>query len=960
MFRSLARACCCREEAAAAEQEQEAESPGGGAEGSQSWSAWVQHSKQVLSGSGTTISERISGAARGWEHSRHVSATTANEHQAHVLRAIQATTSLRKRLSIGGILSLTDVKTKQLNLWKVQVKRMQKDSMAFYWDFLMYVPLFAFTLFLVSNFPDTTSTLKQQEIFQTLLLDDEMEDPSEDYAKNAHGPEAIADVWTWAQNVMLGNIYEEEEPTEDACGAPLVGDDGLPPPPPAPVSDEAQLIFDHSVLVGSIEVRSVKSGPDECAGGAIAEAWAHVLDLYPDVTLNGESTPLRDVKCYRAWSSEEEELENFGGSLPAFGSTAWCVAGAGCGDAVPRDGDHIGYDPSGEMIVFGEGPHGLEANWKEHADPTWCDGRLRCPYQPHSFETKVKGSVTFAESMVGGVVDYGREGYKVDLPTNRRAAQEVLRAMASDHGGFVDRSTQAIIFAVNTYNINEGTLTMLQVTFNLDITGHIEMFYRLQTVLPSREFFYCDTWLKVLVLMLWYVWTGMLAFDEIKKMMLYGVKQHLRDGWSRMEFVFFGLFWNLNIALIRFHFTSSHIEDAVLEAQSASTPALDWLVSDEEFRMASVPNSTAPIPLQSVPFVDLTELRGEFRDLQTALAFYSALSALRFFKYFRFSLRLNLLWRVVDLAVLQLMNFMLIIAVLLLSFAYLSVTNFGPTIRGFHNVPSAMMSMVQMSTGDVEWAGYDDMKRAAPVLAPVFIVLYVLVFIIVVINMFVAILMDAYAVARDEMIRGKQQAHELNVASNASAFHHDIKTSYTLTDVLLLFFRLFRPHLAVAITLVHGDDPSNIQEGVNVRLQYAGSCKAKSGPTRSFRDEHMHDVYSKRADIVTDLRIAPMHSLELRSAQFIAHLKPGDKLELRDAVADQGNLHVINAKFELEYCERETLKYNTSMDGTVPQRSKSGSITSYWEHRDSLAVFRVTKVLSWYGSSSIPVFCCRH
>eukprot|EP01043_Picozoa_sp_COSAG02_P024508 COSAG02_NODE_1340_length_13187_cov_6.960804_14_plen_916_part_00 len=912
----------------------------------------------MISSSGTAISKQFSRTKHSWEHKHHVSADIVDEHEEHVLRAIQATTSLRKRISVGGFLSLTDVKTKQLNLWKVQVKRMQKDSMAFYWDFLVYVPLFAFTLFLVSNFPDTTSTLKQQEIFQTLLLDDEMEDPSEDYAKNAHGPEAIPDIWTWAQNVMLGNIYEEEEPTEDACGAPLAGDDGLLPPPPAPVSDEPQLIFDHSVLVGSIEVRSVRSGPDECGTGAMTEAWAHVLELYPEITVHGASTRLRDIKCYGVWTSEEEELESFGGSLPAFGSTAWCGVGAGCGDAVPRDGDHIGHDPSGEMIIFGEGPHGFKATWKEHADPTWCDGRLRCPYQPHSFETKVKGSVTFAESITGGVVDYGREGYKVDLPTNRRAAHEVLRAMASEPGGFVDRSTQAIIFAINTYNINEGTLTMLQVTYNLDITGHIEMFYRLQTVLPSRDFFYCDTWLKVLVLLLWYVWTGILAFDEIKKMMLHGVKQHLRDGWSRMEFVFFVLFWNLNIALIRFHVTSNHIEDAVIEAQSASTHARDWLISDDEFRMASVANSTAPIPLQSVAFVDLTDLRGEFRDLQTALAFYSALSALRFFKYFRFSLRLNLLWRVIDLAVLQLMNFMLIIGVLMLSFSFLSVTNFGPTVRGFHNVPSAMMSLVQMSTGDVEWAGYDDMKRAAPVLAPVFIVLYVFIFIVVVINMFVAILMDAYAVARDEMIRGKQQERELNAAANASAFHHDIKTNYTLTDVLLLLFRLFRPHLAIAISLVHNDDPSNIQEGVNVRLQYAGTCKAKSGPTRSFHNEHRDDVYSTRADIVTDLRIAPMHSLELRSAQFIAHLRPGDKLELRDAVADQGNLHVINAKFELEYCERETLQYRTAIHGNVPQHTKSGSITSYWEHRDSLAVFRVTKVLSWYGSFS-PAFNCR-
>ena len=242
------------------------------------------------------------------------------------------------------------------------------------------------------------------------------------------------------------------------------------------------------------------------------------------------------------------------------------------------------------------------------------------------------------------------------------------------------------------------------------------------------------------------------------------------------------------------------------------------------------------------------------------------------------------------------------------------------------------------------------MKRAAPVLAPMFIVLYVFIFIVVVMNMFVAILMDAYAVARDEMICGKQRERELNSAANASAFHHDIKTNYTLTDVLLLAFRLFRPHLAIAISLVHNDDPSNIQEGVNVRLQYAGSCKAKSGPTRNFRDEHRDDVYSRRADIVTDLRIAPMHSLELRSAQFIAHLRPGDKLELRDAVADQGNLHVINAKFELEYCERETLQYRTAIHGNVPQHTGSGSITSYWEHHDSLAVFRVTKVVSWYVS----------
>lgn len=481
---------------------------------------------------------------------------------------------------------------------------------------------------------------------------------------------------------------------------------------------------------------------------------------------------------------------------------------------------------------------------------------------------------------------------------------------------------QAVVFSVNTYNVNEGTLTMLQVTYNLDITGHIEMFYRLQTILPSRDVFYCDTTTKSIMLFLWYVWMGVLVADEAKKIALIGIKQHIKDGWSRMEFVFFALFFNLNRKLVIFHVTSNVIEDSMMTALSAAN---DWMIPDSEYRTAETAGIDSRINMETTQFVDLADLRGNFRDLQTALAFFGGLSALKFFKYFRFSLRLNLLWRVVDMAVFQLMNFIVIIGVLLLSISFLCVTSFGASVRGFHNVPSAMMTMVHMSTGDVEWAGYADMKRADPTLAPAFITLYVFIFIIVILNMFVAILMDAYGVARDEMNRAKQQEKALNEMGSASAFHHDIKTNYTLTDVLVLLFRLFRPSLAIAITFYHGDDDKNIQEGVKLRVQFSGSLQAKTGPTKLLRNEKREDVYAKRLDIATDLRVAPMHSMELRSAQFLSFLRPGDQVELRDAIAGGGNLHILNAKFEMEYVEQETLQYRTSIKDASSSENKQST-----------------------------------
>eukprot|EP01049_Picozoa_sp_SAG25_P004653 SAG25_NODE_298_length_10188_cov_5.941421_4_plen_465_part_00 len=289
----------------------------------------------------------------------------------------------------------------------------------------------------------------------------------------------------------------------------------------------------------------------------------------------------------------------------------------------------------------------------------------------------------------------------------------------------------------------------------------------------------------------------------------------------------------------------------------------------------------------------------------------------------------------------ELLNFLLIITLLLVAFAVFATSSFGFYVRSFHNLPTSLMSMIQMSTGDISQDLYEDMKRAPgrsqSSVAPAFVTLYCLVFIVVVLNMFVAILTDMYYLARDELALLKHKELEIKEQMLNHDFERLPELEYTLTDILIETVRIFLPQLTFFASSRTDDgvplDP--LHRGCEVRLQFHSQRQPKAGPPEGL---NRSQAYAQRQTAVTDLRMKLRRTTERRTSRYLGFLRPGDLLTLRE----KGD--VAHSHFQLRFSTVEQVRYQTEL---LQEGEERGASSAHWEHCDQVAVFIVRSCHSW-------------
>lgn len=112
-------------------------------------------------------------------------------------------------------------------------------------------------------------------------------------------------------------------------------------------------------------------------------------------------------------------------------------------------------------------------------------------------------------------------------------------------------------------------------------------------------------------------------------------------------------------------------------------------------------------------------------------------------QYMNFSDNLSFVFKVVSRAKTELLGFMFVYFLIILCFAFLASTLFGYEMREFHNLASAIMSLVRLSVGLLDF-DYDVMKTAEAFWAPIFLTLFVFVAMLTVVNLFISILSEYY------------------------------------------------------------------------------------------------------------------------------------------------------------------------------------------------------------------------
>ncbi|CAI5726558.1 unnamed protein product [Hyaloperonospora brassicae] len=141
------------------------------------------------------------------------------------------------------------------------------------------------------------------------------------------------------------------------------------------------------------------------------------------------------------------------------------------------------------------------------------------------------------------------------------------------------------------------------------------------------------------------------------------------------------------------------------------------------------------------------ELLTGFQQLSDLASLGSAISLLKVFKFLRMNATLNLLWRVLGMAMSDLMGFLVIFNLIFLGYSAMGSYAFGFALEEYSTISKSYGTCFQMLAGEMDYAR---LRQANPRIAPIFIGTFVVLVFQILVNMFVAILSEYYEVAKND------------------------------------------------------------------------------------------------------------------------------------------------------------------------------------------------------------------
>jgi len=120
----------------------------------------------------------------------------------------------------------------------------------------------------------------------------------------------------------------------------------------------------------------------------------------------------------------------------------------------------------------------------------------------------------------------------------------------------------------------------------------------------------------------------------------------------------------------------------------------------------------------------------------------------KLFKYFPLNEELNMLWEMLKLAASSLANFLMMLGVLFVGFVVMANMIFGTQLQEFTTLDKGFINLYLYLLGEFD---YDGLSQTDPTWGPVFFSVYMVLFVMIMLNVFLAILNDAYVLVHDRI-----------------------------------------------------------------------------------------------------------------------------------------------------------------------------------------------------------------
>jgi hypothetical protein len=151
--------------------------------------------------------------------------------------------------------------------------------------------------------------------------------------------------------------------------------------------------------------------------------------------------------------------------------------------------------------------------------------------------------------------------------------------------------------------------------------------------------------------------------------------------------------------------------------------------------------SSGKLDITTNKYFDVENLATLFQLEANIQSFNVLLSFLKTFKYLQLNVRMNLLWKTLAHASSDLVAFIFFFGLVFLAYATMAHVLFGPEIQGFATYNEAIASCFSMLTGNID---YSDLNLVNRVLGPLFFYSFIILVFLILVNVFLAIITDAY------------------------------------------------------------------------------------------------------------------------------------------------------------------------------------------------------------------------
>lgn len=323
----------------------------------------------------------------------------------------------------------------------------------------------------------------------------------------------------------------------------------------------------------------------------------------------------------------------------------------------------------------------------------------------------------------GMFATYSGGGYVVDLPLNATLAQQVVADLR--HDGWVDRATRAVFVDMSCFNANTRSLISMRLLFEFLPTGGIMPHPTLRVLRPLLYEGTSD-YVRALFEAFFVAYVLYYVVQEARELRRARKDRRLakywQDQWNILDWAVAGL--AVGMILMRVYVFSHTLR--IFEQ-------VRGMASEDEY-------------------INLQPLMWQLQQLLNINALTALLLFLKFFKFLAVVPQMDLLFATIRTAGLELLLFSILFSIVILGFAMAFYMAFGLDVHGYRSISNALLSLFQMVLGIFD---YDELWESNRILAPLLFTMFVILVVLILMNIFLAILNDAFAAVSERQKRAQ-------------------------------------------------------------------------------------------------------------------------------------------------------------------------------------------------------------